>query len=326
MFNKILKKIKFFINLDLRRKLQKLNLYPHFVKKNFFLKLYGRFIFNIIFLNRFNKLRKKLLNKVYDNKKYKKKNFLVSLPRSGSMFVRCSLSSYNELYYKIGDGVPKYDSINDKWIFAYRPILESNVWGLLDPEKFNQSLFLSNDKKENNEVVFSRYPSTEVDLFDINFAKPVVLFRNPYDQILSLYNKHQYKFSNSPIDINYKLLKDSIEIYENFINFWKNYSLNKIPKEDYLFIKYDDLIDKSDEKFLEILTFFNYPIDLNYIKKSVDINSKDNTFERLKNIKINKIRFTDQSKLKETSLKIKDIFYKELEGKKIENAYQKLND
>ena len=105
------------------------------------------------------------------------------------MFVRCSLSSYNELYYKIGDGVPKYDSINDKWIFAYRPILESNVWGLLDPEKFNQSLFLSNDKKENNEVVFSRYPSTEVDLFDINFVRPVVLFRNPYDQILSLYNK-----------------------------------------------------------------------------------------------------------------------------------------
>ena len=65
MLNKILKKIKFFINLDLRRKLQKLNLYPRFVKENFFLKLYSRFIFNIIFLNRFNKLRKKLLKKKF---------------------------------------------------------------------------------------------------------------------------------------------------------------------------------------------------------------------------------------------------------------------
>ena len=182
------------------------------------------------------------LNKVYEDKKYKKKNFLVSLPRSGSMFVRCSLSSYNELYYKIGDGIPKYDSINDKWIFAYRPILESNVWGLLDPEKFNQSLFLLNDKKENNEVVFSRYPSTEVDLFDINFVRPVVLFRNPYDQILSLYNKHQYKFSNSPIDVNYKLLKDRLEfkglkmrsrLKNNKISYYKNINPHKIRLDFY---------------------------------------------------------------------------------------------
>ena len=241
------------------------------------------------------------------------------------MFLRCALSSYSELYYKIGDGIPKYDSINDKWIFAYRPILESNVWNLLDPDKFNQSSFLSDDDKE-DKIIFSRYPLTEIDIFDTNQIRPVILFRNPYDQILSLYNKHQYKFDTSTNEINFRLLKESISNYENFINFWKNFSVNKKPKKDYLFVKYDDLIDKSEEKFLEILTFYDYPIELTYIKKSVEINSKDNTFARLKNININKIRFTDKDKLEKTSAQIKNVFYDKFEGKKVEDIYQDLND
>lgn len=325
MLSEILKKINFFSNLDLRRKLQKFNLYPNFYSQNFFYRIYSKIIFNLVFFNRYNNLKKRLSKKIYNRGKSKKKNFLISLPRSGSMFLRCALSSYSELYYKIGDGIPKYDSINDKWIFAYRPILESNVWNLLDPDKFNQSSFLSDDDKE-DKIIFSRYPLTEIDIFDTNQIRPVILFRNPYDQILSLYNKHQYKFDTSTNEINFRLLKESISNYENFINFWKNFSVNKKPKKDYLFVKYDDLIDKSEEKFLEILTFYDYPIELTYIKKSVEINSKDNTFARLKNININKIRFTDKDKLEKTSAQIKNVFYDKFEGKKVEDIYQDLND
>ena len=44
------------------------------------------------------------------------------------------LSSYYELYFKLGDGIPKHDSINDKWTFVERPIVESESWNLIDLE------------------------------------------------------------------------------------------------------------------------------------------------------------------------------------------------
>ena len=50
MLSEILKKINFFSNLDLRRKLQKFNLYPNFYSQNFFYRIYSKIIFNLVFL------------------------------------------------------------------------------------------------------------------------------------------------------------------------------------------------------------------------------------------------------------------------------------
>ena len=60
MLSEILKKINFFSNLDLRRKLQKFNLYPNFYSQNFFYRIYSKIIFNLVFFNRYNNLKKRL--------------------------------------------------------------------------------------------------------------------------------------------------------------------------------------------------------------------------------------------------------------------------
>lgn len=325
MLKKLILKLKYFYNLDLRRKLQKIKLYPNNFLSTGFVGIYNKFIFFILFNYRYKRYRKKIFNKIFNDKIKDNKNCLVSLPRSGSMFVRCSLSSYIELFNNIGDGIPKYDSINDKWIFAYRPILESNLWGLLDPEKFNSSLFVSGNQLDKN-ITFTRYPASEVDIFDIKDCRPIVLFRSPFDQIVSLYNKHQYKFSEPKNNINLELLKNSISTYQDYTNFWLKFRQGKKSKHDYLFINYENLINNSTQVFSEILSFFNYPIDMEFVKKSVEINSKDNTLERLKNIKIKKIRFTDPKKLEETSDRIKELFYNKLDGKILDTIYKNIND
>ena len=83
-------------------------------------------------------------------------------------------------------------------------------------------------------------------------------------------------------------------------------------KQDYLLIKYENLIDNSVEVFSNILKFYNYPLDIDKIKKSVEINSKEITLNKLKGISIKKIRFTDPKKLEDTKSNpiIRDFFEK----------------
>ena len=325
MIKNLISKLIFFLKLDLRRKFQKLNIYPKNFHNRGILGLYNKFLFIVLFNYRYKKYRKKIFKKIFNqNRIINKKNFLVSLPRSGSMFVRCMLSSYNELYNRIGDGHPKYDSINDKWIFASRPISESSLWGLLEPEKFNPSFFEKKNYGFDNDVVFCRYPISEVDLFEIEKSRPVILFRSPLDQIVSLYNKHQFKYYDNVNEINFNLMKHSVSTYLNYKEFWLNFCKEKKKKEDYLLIKYENLIDNSVEVFSNILKFYNYPLDVDKIKKSVEINSKETTLNKLKEISIKKIRFTDPKKLEDTKNKIQDIFYKEFNGENLIKSYKEI--
>ena len=241
------------------------------------------------------------------------------------MFIRCTLSSYYELYFKLGDGIPKYDSINDKWIFVERPIVESESWNLIDLEKFNRTAenYL-NEKDKNFRVVFSRYPATKLDLFNINELKPAILIRKPIDQIVSLYTKHIKKIELDEIkqkNLNIEFLEECVNRYKIFLNFWHTF-VNKKQKDKYIVIKYDDLINDSFNTFNNLLNFYNIDIDKDLLNKSIDINRTEQTLERLKNIKINKIRFTDKSKLNFTRNLISETFYNEMKGEQLEEIYR----
>ena len=321
------KRIKNFYHLDLRWKLIKLGIYPKtFVNRSFFAKIYSRIILSFLLSHRYKKIKKKIFLKVFEKKIFKEKiNSLFSLPRSGSMFVRCTLSSYNEIYHKIGDGVPKYDSINDKWIFVERPLLESDSWNLTDLEKYNLSIFNEErDKKYNNNVIFSRYPATRLDLFNIDELKPVILIRQPLDQIISLYNKHgKFKFgknTNSKIDV--ELLSTCVNNYKLFLGFWSNY-LKMKKKENYLIIRYNELLNDSYNTFFKMFSFFDIGIDENILKKSISINDTKETFERLRGIKINKIRFTDKIELDQIKKLIETTYFEDFKGEELEKSYNR---
>ena len=325
MIKKILDKAIYFFKLDLRWKLIKLNLYPSSFIKTGINKIYSKLILNILFYNNFKKYKKKIFHRVYNRKKLNfLQNSLISLPRSGSMFVRCTLSSYYELYFKLGDGIPKYDSINDKWIFVERPIVESHSWNIIDLEKFNRTVESKlNTKEENFRVVFSRFPANKLDLFDLNELKPAILARKPIDQIISHYTKHIKKFDlneKNKNGLNIDFLKYCIERYEQFVNFWNNYLIDQEQK-NYIIIKYEDLINDSYNTFIKLFNFYNIDIDMELLNKSIDINQTEQSLERLKNIKINKIRFTDKSKLNRTRNLISDAYFNKMDGNKLEELY-----
>ena len=88
----------------------------------FYRSIYSKLIFNLIFFEKQRALKKHFYKKIFYNKNLndnKKINFLFSSPSSGGTFLRMMITSYLELFYKIGDGVPKYDSIHNKWIYNF---------------------------------------------------------------------------------------------------------------------------------------------------------------------------------------------------------------
>ena len=224
---KIKKKLVSFLQSDIRWKLIKLskivgiNLYP----KKFNLDNYiHKMIFSLIFNEKSKKIKKINLQNLIEQKKYSKQNlkFLISPPGSGSTFVRCMLGSYFEIFYGIGNGIPKYNNLTNEWIFNGSPILSSDLFNSI---KINDSLnkkntdkYFSKEEFFKNVVFFSRYPykDSNIDLNYLNNSKFIVLFRDPYDWMISQYTRYQKKtyVNNKKVDINF---------IKEYLNYLKEY-------------------------------------------------------------------------------------------------------
>ena len=142
-------------------------------KINFFLNYFIFFFLqqsHLLFL-------KKTIQKSLKIKK-KNSNIICIIPRSGNNLIRCIFSSYYELAFNIGDGIPKYNCLTDKWSFNF---------------DINNSLELYNatfeDKKIFNpyDLAFTQFPIHKVNLTDIKNTKPVIVIRDPKNIISSWY-------------------------------------------------------------------------------------------------------------------------------------------
>ncbi len=305
----MLNRFKNFLNSDLRWKLIKLtkvtkiNCYPHFHHKKGIRGLYTKFIANLIFREKIKKIKKNIFKEIFkDNNNYneKKINFLVSTPSSGSTFVRLMLQSYFELIHNIGNGIPKYDNINNLMLFSGSQLQSGNLWNQISVERgrIDNANFVNHKDYQNEKFVMTRFPLERIDLYKVDQIRPVVLFRDPIDQIISSYITHTYyprKADKSKAPQVYsKILDTRIYDYDKYLNYWKNFFKNKKKIKDYLVVNYNQLINESTKTLKKILEFFNYQINEEYIETCVKIHTKENTIQYLKNVKIfDKIRFTD---------------------------------
>ena len=308
-------KIKTFFRNNMIWKLKKigellnLNIYPKKFYNKGFRSIYPKLIFNLIMFSRTRTLKKHFYNKVFDNKKFNKnikKNFLFSTPSSGGTFLRMMISSYLELFHKIGDGVAKYDSIHNKWMYSF-PFIEGAY--LKDEIGFSMLTFdlkkyRPTDDLENKKIIFSRYPISPIELYDFDRIKPIIIMRHPHDQIISYYSKNFKDQKDETLDN--RLLDRAVSNYVEYFTFWNKYFYEKKKEEDYLLIKYENLISNSENVFRKVLSFYNFEIDDELISKAALINSKEFTLKSISNIKINKIRFTDEDKKKKNRKKILD--------------------
>lgn len=323
---------KNFKRLDLRWKLKRigkhlgLNIYPKFFIWKGLKGLYSKFIFNIIFFSLALKKKNQIFEEIISiTENYSDKNFLISPPSSGSNYLRGILSSYCEIYFKIGNGVPKFDSLTNKWVYSFTPVKRDTLFHQINHQRIKEEFrekFLSDDEFKKKMIVFSRYPFIECDLFKIENNKKVILIREPFSWIVSRYTQFEKNLFYKEGELNLKLINDELYKLNKFIKYWINQI--KIKNDKFIILKFEELVNDPNTNVLKILNFYNYDTkDLQIIEKSIHINSKEFALKNL-DVKFVGTRFTDPIIAEKKSEKIKDYCNEEIIRLNLMNNYNEL--
>ena len=272
----------------------KINFYSNYGKDKFFFK----FLYIFFFIAKSFALFKKNYSKIFKNKK-KNSNIICIIPRSGNNLIRCIFSSYYELAFNIGDGIPKYNCLTDKWSFNF---------------DINNSLELYNatfeDKKIFNpyDLAFTQFPIHKVNLTDIKNTKPVIVIRDPKNIISSWYLHDKKNSQMNQNNFDNLLFEKRIKNVNYAFAYWEKFISGKKNNKDFLLIKFEELIENTEDTILSIFSFFNIKVNREILKKSININSKENHKKYMSNNIENSVRFSNPN-----------INYKEFIQKKINN-------
>jgi len=338
----MIQKIKNFLQADIRWKLKKIS---YVTKINFYLDyfpfngikgIYTWLVFNLIFFEKALVKRKEIFENIKKNtvKENEKINFFVSSPGSGSNYLRCMLSSYFEIYHKIGNGIPKFDNIFNKWIYSTSPIISGDLYNavileknyLYNPQKKKDmgEIFFSHEDFSKMKVVFTRYPFQKADLFHLNNMRPVILIREPLDWLISYYTHHKVRRYEKEDNINKKLINEALNRIKKYFVFWNDYALYKNKNVDFKIVNFNSLINNSEKIFFDICNFYNYKnIDSEIIKRCVEINSKEFALKYL-NVQFKGSRFTDDKSKQQTIDAIKNFSIEQIEKKNIKTIFNNL--
>lgn len=338
----MLKKIKNFrTKYDVRwkfyviGKLLGLRLYPTYFNLRGFKSVVFKIFFNLIINEQLKKKKKQFLKEIYefiDLKEGQKANFLISSPSSGGNFIRHLLSSYFEIKFNTGNGIPKFDNQTNKWKFNSSPIMSGDLFNFIALEKYPLNHYIISKEEYNKKKIFiSRYPfeSQNIiqypDLFKIEKIKPIILFREPLEWIVSRYSwRENIKFQNTN-SIDELCIQDDLDNYNKYLSYWLNYVKNT-KNNDYLLIEFKSIIKEEKKIFLKVLNFLNYEIlEEEKIDHILKVNSKEFSLENLGS-KFMGTRFTDNKKKENIKKKIFDFSSEYLEKNKINQTYIELKN
>ena len=337
----MLKKIKNFkTKYDIRwkfyviGKLLGLRLYPTYFNLRGFKSVVFKIFFNLIIKEKFKKKKKQFLQEIYEFielKEGQKANFLISSPSSGGNFIRHLLSSYFEIKFNTGNGIPKFNNATNKWTFNSSPIMSGDLFTFIVMERYPLNYDIISKEEYNKKKIFiSRYPFESqniiqyADLFKIEKIKPIILFREPLEWIVSRYSwRENIKFQNTN-SIDELCIQDDLDNYKNYLSYWLNYVKNN-KNNDYLLIEFKSIIKEEKKIFLKVLNFLNYEIlEEEKIDHILKVNSKEFSLENLGS-KFMGTRFTDNKKKENIKKKIFDFSSEYLEKNKINQTYIELN-
>ena len=224
--------------------------------------------------------RKLILDNIKKNTtvhKNKKINFLVSSPGSGSNYLRCMLSSYFEIFYKIGNGIPKFDNIFNKWIYSASPLIAADLHNAVDLEEIplmdaqkrtdNSKLFFSDRDYQEMKVVFTRHPFSNADLFKLEDMKPMVLIREPLDWLFSYYTHHKDRKYDLEDNINKQLIYESLDKLKDYYLFWIKFAKSKSKNIDYKIVEFKSLSSNPEIIFEKKNKICTFALEIRFITK-----------------------------------------------------------
>lgn len=336
----MLKKIKNFKkNYDIRWKFLiigkylGIKLYPTYFYLRGFKSVVFKIFFNLIINEKFKKKKKQFLKEIYEFielKEGQKANFLISSPSSGGNFIRHLLSSYFEIKFNTGNGIPKFDNQTNKWKFNSSPIMSGDLFNLIVMERYPLNYDIISKEEYNKKKIFlTRYPYEsqniimDADLFKIEKIKPIILFREPFEWIVSKYCwRENIKFQNTNT-VDELFIQNDLDNYNNYLSHWLNYVKNNENK-DYLLIEFKNIIEDEKKIFLKILNFLNYEIlEEEKIDHILRVNSKEFSLKNL-GTKFMGTRFTDNKKKENVRKKISHFSNGYLEKNNINATYNEL--
>ena len=174
--------------------------------------------------------------------------FIVGLPRSGSTLVE-SILGMNENVFNLGENSIFYNSYN-----------ESKINNLKDLSRLYSSKvsLISNRKIATNKTLIN-YIYTPFILDNICNSKVVFTYRNPLDNILSLYRS---KFTGKGNEYSSCIISSAKVLLNHVILMYK---YKEIFKNNLYFLNYDLLVNKPNEQIEKLIKWFNWDWDDKYL-------------------------------------------------------------
>ena len=182
------------------------------------------------------------------NFEYLKNIFIVGLPRSGSTLIE-SILGINGNVYNLGE--------TSIFMNVYVESENKNLKNL-DSLYSNYTKNYTNKKYTTNKTL-SNYMYTPYIVSKMNYSKIIYTFRNPLDNILSMYRA---KFTGLGNEYSSSII-DSAKYYLNHFKIMRHYK-KKYPESIY-FLNYDELVNNPEEKIKNLINWLGWNWDENYI-------------------------------------------------------------
>ena len=180
--------------------------------------------------------------------RYLRDIFIVGLPRSGSTLVESIIGMNNEVHNLGENGILRNALIES----------EKSDFLNLDEIYFNYSKDFSSRKYTTNKML-SNYMYIPHILSKLEHSKVIYTFRNPLDNILSMYRA---KFTGVGNEYS-SSLRDSAEYYMHqfkIMNFYKEKYKNYI-----YFLSYEKLVNNPEQEIRKIIDWLGFSWDDSYL-------------------------------------------------------------
>ncbi len=182
------------------------------------------------------------------NFEYLRDIFIVGLPRSGSTLIE-SILGINQDVYNLGE--------TSIFVNAFVEC-ENKGFDQLD-KLYNKYTMNYSRKKYTTNKTLSNYIYTPYIMSKMNFSKIIYTFRNPLDNILSIYRA---KFTGLGNEYSSSILDSAIYYVNHFkiMNFYK-----KKYKEGIYFLNYDELVNNPEKEIKNLIEWLGLIWDENYL-------------------------------------------------------------
>ena len=191
------------------------------------------------------------LENSFDKPKFKflRDIFIVGLPRSGSTLVE-SILGMNKEVHNLGESSILLNALIES---------EKSNFSEIDRYYLKYSKYFSSKKLTTNKML-SNYMHIPHIISKLEHSKVIYTFRNPLDNILSMYRA---KFTGTGNEYSSSLV-DSANYYMHHFKIMSFYK-EKYKKHIY-FLNYDKLVNNPEEQIRKVISWLEFIWDENYLK------------------------------------------------------------